>query len=513
MDEAVFERIVRVEARFADKAPKIGTGFRLAPGRVLTAQHVLEKKGARATEILVSLDADGSGEIVEKPATVLWRGEKELDPTDDRALDAALLEDELPVEGLSPFESLVRLPQPGGAFAGAGYVKVSASNRKLHRPDGLEGRFDPIQRFATCMNLRIDGSPPQGDAEQPWGGISGAPIFIAEQGHRHQGWLYGVIRRIVTGYPDRVLAVTTTALVRDPDFCHHLGITEPPPPHELLVVRSRDLLKRNPKIARQLARVDPVWKSAWESGRTEGLLDAICRDGDVETLLEGLSVLTEAAEDEATETESLRDSALHLVTLLAHHELSRGGGAEEVAPGHLKLPFKSPNYGDAALASTEGGKALYRQPDPRPDGRRSRVDRRMEIPKSHLESGLLTRRQVADHVEELAATLIEKDLDRGPFLYDEDRQIIAGSSPAKRIERLAKAIDDNLRDRSRRRGRSSYYLIMPDPDRDQAGFDRFLKHLRKLLPSLVFLELGGDTDHAQELERKLKLLWRILDID
>ncbi len=514
MDSELFGRIVRIEASFAGCDPKVGTGFRLAPGRVLTSQHVVEREGSTAESIFVSRDAAGDGQIERKPATVIWRGERTLDLEDHRSLDAALLEDELSAEGLKPFQRLVRLPQPGGTFVGAGFVKVSGSSRELHRPDGMEGHFDPVQDFATSVSLRIEGAFPTNKAgEAAWGGISGSPIFIGPQGGCLAGFLYGVVRRTVGSFSDRVTAVASTVLLRNPEFCAALGIEDPPPPHERLVVASRDLLEKNPQLARRLAAMDSPWKQAWKDKGTEGLLEAVCREGDMETLLDGLLVLAKASKSEPGELASLRESAVHLVALLAHHEFSRRAGVAETAPGRFRVPVTSLNYAEAVFASSVGLKARYAKPTSESRGRQSLAARELEVPTTQLESGLESRNLVADQVEEMAATFLE-GLDMAPYLYDEQQQIIKGEGPERRIEVLGKAVEHNLRRLAKRKGRQPF-LFLTAERKKPGGFatEAFLRHLQNVLPSLIYLDLEGDALEALELEEKLRPLWEILGIE
>lgn len=75
-------RSVRVEAHFEGlKKPVQGTGFRLAAGRTLTSQHVIELRNGqgttvRAKKILVRHEPEGKGKIVRAPTKPepLWVG-------------------------------------------------------------------------------------------------------------------------------------------------------------------------------------------------------------------------------------------------------------------------------------------------------------------------------------------------------------------------------------------------------------------------------------------------------
>lgn len=270
----------------------------------------------------------------------------------------------------------------------------------------MVGRFEAIQRSASCLSVTVDdGAPkPQEKGMQPWAGISGAPIFVAEG--RNEGWLYGIVRKQPKSFGDRLWAVATPALLRDPSFCSVLDLKEPPPPHERLVESSRRLLKESPDLARQLAARDDEWRAAWEEGNTEGLLEAVCREGSVRTLLEGLRMLAETRKEDPQEMRCLRDSAVHLVGLLAHHELVRQGGLKEKAAGRYLVPVASRNFAEAVAAATDGGPTRYVQREgnlPGPE---------LEVPTTDLEWGIRTEALMEDQLEELSVALVEKDLDQ-----------------------------------------------------------------------------------------------------
>lgn len=293
MDTDLPRRIVRVEATFSGNRHKHGTGLRLKAGWVLTAQHILEHcadgKVERASKIEVVLARSVGGEIPGASAEVAWRGEEALDPDSFRALDAALLH--VPGWEDEPGDTirLVPLHLPSGDCETAAWIKASVLAKKLETPDEFSGRFYAIDQAATLLPLRIEGLEPENhgsDKSSGYAGISGAPVFVASG--RYEGWLYGVLRKGAGQQPDRLYAVSAPALLRNAGFRQALGLAEPPPPHDNLILATRRLLCDEPDLAARLAREDESWRKAWEAegndGGVDGLLVELCERGDLKKL-------------------------------------------------------------------------------------------------------------------------------------------------------------------------------------------------------------------------------------
>ena len=530
MDSKIQNRIVRIEARFGHCDPKFGTGFRLKSGLVLTSQHVLQDRLStgdvlKAKEIFVSLDPDGSGEnILREECKVLWRGEASLDLDGPRALDAALLEDSLPTDDLEPFLHLIpsHLPE-GGRYETAGYVGTSASSQELHAPDGFPGSFDPAKEQSVCIQLISDRDPPRAehpiDREQQqeddpklpkndklaWGGISGASIFVADGPHK--GWLYGVIRRRVYGLPDGLYAVSTTALLQDPEFRRHVGIPDPSSPSVQLLAELKKLLDENRGLSERVAAMDPAWRASWDARAAEGLLEVL---RDLNSLLKQLKVLAEDLSKPA-DLAALREIVAYLVAALALYEV-RAGDVEEASPGYFKLAFASPNFAEAAIAAREGRRTLYKKSQ----NPQASAGRELELPVSQLESGLRKEAWRADQIRELSACFIEDDLSVKPYLTEEYRQMFAGLSQDIRIRELASVINRRLVGIAGEKKGKPYLLLTPGRKTLFAqSLHEFLSKLRELLPNLVYLDLNlsEDVSRSAELEEKLEPLWRILGFE
>lgn len=220
-----------------------GTGFRIGPGRVLTAQHVVERRQRhgggleRASRIVVRLDVDVAGEVRDAPARWLWSGSPDLNPKARDTLDVALLADDLPTEGLEPFRDFVpKVLDHRVEWETRGFPVAS---REVATGGGeyLSGACHPTAERASHIALTsIRGQPrdPKTGQILGWAGASGAPIFV--DGGPHHGALYGVLRAQPFEFDDKIWAVALPVLLRESDFRQHLGLdaaSQAHPGHEI----------------------------------------------------------------------------------------------------------------------------------------------------------------------------------------------------------------------------------------------------------------------------------------
>ncbi len=527
--DELLRRIVRVEARFDKTAhlpagTKCGTGFRLGPGQVLTAQHVVERGHRdnaieRAVEVRVLLDEDGSGEqVVEETATVAWRGEDRLDPTDPTALDAALLEDGLPHGDLKPFRDWVRVPLgSSGRWETVGYA---AASRDID-PLGIEylwGTCHPAREAATYLKLTFERCAPLPDEEGKganWGGVSGGPVFVKEGCYR--GHLYGIVRQSPRRFQDALYAVGTPALLRDAGLRQLLGFKEPPPPHASLVEKLRLDLERDRVLARRLAGLDDAWRQRFEEGGNDDLVDALCTEGRLGPMVEHLRRLYRRDKKSAA-GERIREVAMALVPILAGKELPGGDGLTvEWSRRIIRLDTASPNFAEALLASAYGTPCLYDNPTGQ-----DVPQARLRVPTAVLEAGIHARSQVAEELEELLMVLMEEDLGKSPFLLPAYRALLSRVSGGPRQDLLEDLLRRRLARIEQDFGRRAH-LVADEELHKKMGdhLEVFLDRLAKVLPKLdlVVLETGRDKAaraqkiaQAIEEEDQLWPLWEILDL-
>jgi hypothetical protein len=511
-------RIVRVEALFEQSEPRRGTGFRVGPRQVLTAQHVVERRhdGGRvepAREIRVLLDPDGGGKVLRESAKVVWKGESELDPDDHKALDAALLEDELPADDVEPFRDWVRVPLgKSGEWETSGFVSASPDVEEMGT-DYLWGVCHPARELATYVKLTVKRGAPvgEGGTALTWAGISGAPVFVKEG--RHAGRLYGVVRSSPKRFPDVLHAVGTPALLRNAELRRRLGFKEPAPPHVTLVEKLRALLEEDQRLAEHLAGLEGTWESRWREGGVDDLVDVLCADGTLRTSLEHVRRLFRDASPTSATARRIQEMAVVLATIMASRELP--GGEELTADSArriLRLETASPNFAEALLASAYGTPCRYEKADG-PDLPRAFL----RVPTAAtMEAGIRAKSQVEEQLEELVLTVIEKELDRPRFILPAQKALFSSQPPGKRRELLQKTLEKSLTRLRERHGRPAYLVAEGElQKRMGAHLDVFLNRLANVLPSLHLVVLETETEKvAQAIDQEDALwpLWEVLDL-
>ncbi len=518
-DQDLLERVVRVEVRFKTaqglEPPGYATGFRVGPGQVLTAQHVVDRgpaaRGHGEPEIRVLHDPEGSGEIRRAPAKVVWRG-TELDPADRKALDVALLADELPHEKLKPFRDWVRVPLGrSGRWHCEGFPNASPDAARTGT-EYLYGVCHPARERATFLKLTVERAPPRPgrDGTTAWHGLSGAPVFVAEG--RYQGHLYGIVRSSPKRFPDILRAVGTPALLRNAELRDRLGFEEPAPPHASLVEQLRGVLEGDPDLAERLAGLDPAWQARWAMGDIDELVDVLCAESSLTPSLERLRHLNQHADRKSAGAERIRELAVILVSILAGRELPGGEELTAESTRRIQLGTASPNRAEALLASAYGTPCLYEKA--------SGTDLPqawLRVPTAVMEAGMRASSQVDDQIEELLVSLTEKDLDQPKFILPAQKAIFSTQPPAERRELLRRQLRKNLVRLREQKGRPAYLVAAGELHKKmgRANLDTFLRRLEEVLPELdlVVLETGAEpVAQAIEEEDELWPLWEILDL-
>lgn len=523
MNQDLLRRIVSIEAHFGG-ATERGTGFRLAPGRVLTAQHVVERRRhdgglEKASRIIVRLDVDVpvdvEGEAREAEARWLWSGSPDLDPADRDTLDVALLEDDLPPEGLEPFRHFVPVMLGDrGEWETQGFP-VASSETAAGGSEYLSGTCHPSAERASHIALTLDREPPR-DPEAGkilgWGGASGAPIFV--RGGRYDGALYGVLRAEPAEFRDKIWAVALPLLLRQPEFRRHLGLDEAMPPHPSLVDALRRLLEEDDELTTRLARLDCEWSSCWREKDIAGLVGLLATEVPLRIVLERLDRLRAVFDPTSPRGRRFRELALVLVALGARHEIPGAAALDTAAleriQGRTELSTASACFAEVFLAGAFGRAPRFEAtPDDLPRAY-------LRVPTTVLESGIRGSACEADQLEEMMTDFVLKELGSSRLLRPSEIDRMRHFPPAKRIELYRKQLERNFAQLRRRHGGPPYLLAdsaLRNHLKDDLG--RFLGRLEKSLPTLHLVELRTDleaVEQAIEHDDALYPLWEILDL-
>jgi hypothetical protein len=225
-------RVVRTSVPLGDGTGgyRLGSGYIIADGLVLTAAHVLaQTDGAPVSEGQAVEVAGPQGGRWEQ-ATVAWA---------DAARDVAVLA--CPALRAERAVRWGRLAGPDPVDWGAvGFPAASATRDGGRQAEHAFGRASPIsERAAGTLALTIESrDAAKNRGGSPWAGLSGAAVFCGEH-------LAGVITADTGGYDQSLTARRAEDFCRDPDLAAVLGgaqvleeVTEPPREPGLADLRS-----------------------------------------------------------------------------------------------------------------------------------------------------------------------------------------------------------------------------------------------------------------------------------
>ncbi len=186
------ERVVLIASRREHGHKPLGTGTVVAPGRILTARHVVfDREGKQKLDIVVR--QEGSTEFV--PATVGWPGSAEL----DLAVLEADTDDTAPSHPLALLSA--REIDANESWEAEGYAAVlkETPSEKVEKVGGVTRSCRKGEQM-----LSLDSSTHPG----VWGGLSGAAVVIGQQ-------IVGVIRSVPLGWNGERLSATSVASFLD----------------------------------------------------------------------------------------------------------------------------------------------------------------------------------------------------------------------------------------------------------------------------------------------------------
>jgi tetratricopeptide (TPR) repeat protein len=207
-----YERVVRTRVPVQDELWEFGSGYVVAPERVLTARHVLDAGGAephvgQACEVRAwpCLPPDGPWTA----GVVVW-----LHPDKDAALIA--------VPGIGTGMDPVRWGHVEGAatvpWNATGYP-IAGLDERGRTEEGVSGTLEPASGSSTgSLALTVTSRTAQPDArgDTGWEGLSGAVVFCGAH-------VVGVITTVPADWNHSLEGVRLTALAGHPDLAARLG--------------------------------------------------------------------------------------------------------------------------------------------------------------------------------------------------------------------------------------------------------------------------------------------------
>jgi Trypsin-like peptidase domain len=213
----------------------LGSGTVIAPGRVLTARHVVYDKAGQPKQGLVVRRDGGTWS---PSATVKWAGAGKL--------DAAVLE--VAIDGPAPSPLALLSPRDVGdeSWTARGYPVVDPERPRVER-EPVRGTTCPYQRGDHDLSLDIGARP---DDQR---GFSGAAVVAG-------GHVVGVLRAVPDNWGNgRVKATPVAALLQERGFRDALGL------HAEDERLAKDLIKLEAAVAARLQALPLV--AAWLAGK------------------------------------------------------------------------------------------------------------------------------------------------------------------------------------------------------------------------------------------------------
>lgn len=198
------DRAVRISALQGGREVQLGSGSLVAPGRILTARHVVFDSQGNAEPGLHVLR---HGASKAQPAVIEWPG--------STGLDAAVLKADIDLP--SPGHPLILLsPRDFGGgkeWEAQGYPAVRLNNPSS-RLESVRGQTVSYRRGHRDIFLDIATKP------DDFGGLSGAAAVFS-------GQIVGVIRAVPNGWSgNRLEATPIASILGAPGFLASLGIND-----------------------------------------------------------------------------------------------------------------------------------------------------------------------------------------------------------------------------------------------------------------------------------------------
>lgn len=466
------EHIVEVSVRTKAGRFEIGTGYPVAPGRILTAKHVLGPEAA-SREIVVRWYNLKDAARERRPARLVWAGTGDL--------DAAILECEFPAAiKAAPYLISSSVPQASSQWSSAGFAAAGVEDGASD-PVPLSGRVLPHATDPAAtgeFHLGVDYAP---EEATDWQGASGGPVFVE---HR----IVGVLVSSQRPFEGRRLAATATCrLLQEAEFRAAVGYKEKwkrlQDYRDGLVER----IGRSVPAARALAEAvgvdaSQVWSPAATREVVERLLD--------QRLEELLPKLNQAHgrlfRRSRTDADVIRDLTWWVIPAVCDVADAQVSQWQAGRHGLLRLPAATVTLAEIILASVDGRDVRFQAGGEPPEPLL-----RIPVPPPGGETDDLTQFEWAWH-----DYVIKKFVDPRALKNE----------PQDALVKLAAA---QLSDLAEIRKETYYYVLdTSDPEEDDV-WAPVIERLSQQYPSVVFVKLFGS---GSDFETERRLAFHLTDM-
>ncbi len=493
--------------RRASNQGEIGTGYPVGPDLILTARHVVDPDHRDDQfPLQVRWHCDYNRDVPragwrELPSdALLWRGSGEL--------DAALLRCPWPekVRDRRWGYLVDRLPGDDANWNSRGYPRATRYEDAREPADfggttHSAGKDDPS--FAI-----IETAEP--DTATGWEGVSGMPVFV-------DGGILGIVKSVPPRFKaQRLDAIPAHRLLKDPDFCRHVGYDagkELLESYRALILKE---LKKSDTACRELAR--KLGMGCEECECREKLTKRILEDTPLEELFHlALQVQDELNEQQQPEAAQVVARLVRSVMpALMDHQLvnlarnSRGDPENCI----IFLPAYLHTMAEILMAGVDRRRAKFRAMKAGEDWPHGEyLLPQMPEPGRNAGGSQTLRDWDTEFIDRF-----EVD-DTGGFekifhQYMQHRFVGSDVRRDRRTvppEKLRAYIRNKLRIESERRQATYYYVVtLPDELRTRGLWLSLIKALKKEYPHVVFLELSSNADLLLEEQQRYELLLVLL---
>ncbi len=469
------DHLVHVFAHKAGGGGRVGTAYPVAPGRLLTAKHVLHPENATGAIEVCWVNLSGAARTP-RPATIAWEG------TGDA--DAAILACDFPAAfTVAPY--LISCAEPPELYAWVSAGFAAAGARDGDEPVPLSGKVLPLAsnpRLTGTFELGVDYAAA---SAEDWQGASGSPVFVGQR-------ILGVVASTQKPFQARRLTATATChLLEDAAFRTAVGYTEKWKGLQDYRSKLIGVLSGSRKAAERLATEMKVdLREAWrgDDAFTRVVVDRLLLER-LDDLLPRLSAVHRSLfrEDVTTHAEVLWQTACLVMPAVCDAgdvEVSAWRGSGH---GLLRLPAATETLAEIILAAADSRDARF---GPGAGGPEPLL--RIPAPPAGGETAGLSQFEREWHEHTIKSFVDPKE-----------------KTKARQHETLVKLASDELTDRVNFRNERYYYVVEISDPASEAEWTDVVARLQRAYPAIAFVTLVG-TD--PELLRERKLRFHITDM-
>jgi hypothetical protein len=464
----------------------VATGYPVAPGRILTARHVLypeDREKDKPIEVRW-YHLSGPARAWRSVPAAVW---------EDQTLDTALLACEFP-EGIHGWGSLSgEKPRDHRPWCSEGFARAGKREDGSRKPVPLKGECCSMADTAQEFVVDVDAATtlPNG-----WKGASGSPVFVADG-------IIGVIKTCPANFDGRRLEATPVwRILLDPVFRSCVGLDERADRLEEIRADLAKSLRSCPRVMEFLRReLDVAVQTSNADLWAEDLAQALTEKA-IEELLPKLNRAHHKLWEEPRETVVREGPALAKVAGLTMPVLFNWAviqyAQRQVSGGQIalvSLPVATKTVAEIVMAGTDKRPAEFRAPAAErefpvgtlclpapPEGG-------IDPDNMHFRKALLTQ---------LCEKFLSKD-DRDRYRDNEGQ--------------LSRLVCVQLEHDLAQYGRRFYFFFdFPSDESTRRIWKVAIDELKRLYPPIAFISLETDDDMVRE-ERSLfsslrDMLWR-----